>query len=66
MQLATTGREEEVEWEISDGEVLDTENPRHLQVKYEEPGVYSVTSKLSVDGDVIRQRSVNVLVQPLT
>ena len=55
-----------VEWENVGGERKELENDRHLQITYEEPGTYSVTGKLFLDGELVRAQSKTVVVQPLS
>ncbi len=60
------GREEKIKWE-SDSINLDTVNnsERYARATFEKPGIYSVTSKLYVDGKLLDSEKVFVEVQAL-
>jgi hypothetical protein len=59
------GRDAEVEWFAPGGEIRTEENGRIARVMFNDPGTYTVSARLFVDGALARRESVTVNVRPL-
>jgi hypothetical protein len=59
------GRDAEVEWFAPGGEIRTEENGRIARVMFTDPGTYTVSARLFVDGALARRDSVTVNVRPL-
>jgi PKD repeat protein len=62
----TLGRNAELKWETTGGKLWTTDKTnRTVQVQFDKPGVYSVTSTLWADGREIERETHTVDVRPL-
>jgi plastocyanin len=59
------GREADIEWTSTAGKVDTEQNGRVARVTFEEPGAYTVTGRVLVEGTVIED-SVDVEVRPIS
>lgn len=59
------GREAELRWSTTGGELTTEENGRIARVRFDRPGTYVVSAQLFVNGDLAQTDSVNVEVLPL-
>lgn len=59
------GRDSEIEWNAPGGEVRTEENGRIARVMYDQPGTYTISAQLFVDGTMVRRDGVTVNVKPL-
>lgn len=59
------GRDAEVQWMSPGGELNVQEEGRIARVSFDEPGVYSVTARLLVEGFEVRRSSETVTVRPV-
>jgi len=62
----TVGREAKVEWKTTAGEVETEENGRVARVSFDEPGTYTVTGRLVLDGQIVREDSVDIEVRRIS
>src|SRR6185503_14469841 len=62
----TLGREAEVRWETTGGELTTEQRGMVARVHFDQPGRYVVTSRLYLDGDLVQRDSTNIEVVPLT
>lgn len=60
------GRDADVEWTSTAGEIDTEEDGRIARVKFDRPGAYTVTGRLMVDGGTIIEDSVDVEVRPIS
>jgi hypothetical protein len=64
--MNTLGTDADIEWSTNGGK-LDTErNDRIARVKFDKTGVFTITAKLVVDGQVVDVDHVEVTVRQLT
>ena len=61
----TLGRNAEVEWMTTGGDLNTDDNNRIARLNFEAPGVYTVTARLLVDGNEVDRESTNITVRPL-
>jgi hypothetical protein len=61
----TLGRDARVEWTTTGGDLNTEDGDRVARVRFDQPGVYTVTAKLVVDGEVVDREAVNIEVRPL-
>jgi hypothetical protein len=61
----TLGRNARIEWTTTGGGVTPEENGRIARVQFKEPGAYTVTSKLFVDGRLVDQDAVTITARPI-
>jgi hypothetical protein len=59
------GKSAEMRWDAPGGHVDTQDSGRIARVMYDNPGTYTVTGHLFVDGREIRQDQVTVNVKPL-
>jgi len=59
------GRDAEIEWYAPGGEIMTEDNGRIARVRFNDPGTYSVSARLFVDGNLVRRDSVTIRVQEL-
>lgn len=62
----TLGRDAEVRWETSGGDLTTQQNGMVARIRFDQPGRYVVTSRLYLDGDLVQRDSTNIEVVPLT
>lgn len=62
----TIGRDAFVEWESTGGMLTAEENGRIVRARFDEPGTYTVTAVLIVDGEEVDRDSATVEVVALT
>jgi uncharacterized protein YjdB len=62
----TYGRDSEVKWTSTAGKVTTEQNGRIARVQFDQPGTYTVTGVLLIDGRETRRDSVEVRVRPLS
>jgi plastocyanin len=61
------GRDDDIRWESSGGDLeLLNDKERHARIDFDDPGTYTVTASLYVDGDLIDQERAMVRVEPLS
>jgi len=61
----TLGRNAEVEWMTTGGDLRTDDNSRIARLSFDAPGVYTVTARLLVDGQEVDRESANITVRPL-
>lgn len=61
----TLGREAQVQWDTTGGNLTTQDNGRVARVRFDKPGSYTVNAKLIVDGRVYDQDSVTIEAMPL-
>lgn len=61
----TLGRDAEVEWSSTGGNITTDENNRIARLSFQDSGVYTVTARLLVDGQEVDRESTNITVRPL-
>jgi hypothetical protein len=61
----TLGRDARVEWSTTGGELDTEDSDRIARVRFDQPGVYTITAKLIVDGEVVDREAMNIEVRPL-
>lgn len=62
----TFGREVQVEWANTAGDLQIEQNGRVARVQFDQPGTYTVWARMLVDGREVRRDSVNIDVRPVT
>lgn len=62
----TYGRDAHIEWTSTSGKLTTEQNGRVARVRFEQPGTYTVTSILSLDGRETRRQAVDIRVKPLS
>ncbi len=62
----TYGRDAKLEWSSTAGDLDTEQNGRVARVKFTEPGTYTVSAKLMVDGREVRHDYVEIRVKPLS
>jgi hypothetical protein len=55
-----------VEWSTTGGKLSTEKEDRIARVKFDQPGHYTITANLKVDGKVVDTEKVDVNVKPLT
>ena len=58
----TAGRDVRIEWNTTGGELTTERNDRIARVKFDTPGVYTITGRIHAD-DVVMSDSVDVTVK---
>jgi len=61
----TLGRNARVEWTTTGGTLTTEDNGRIARVQFDQPGAYTVTSKLIVDDQIQDQDAITVTARPL-
>jgi plastocyanin len=59
------GRDAEIRWTAPAGELREEQEGRVARVIFDEPGTYSVTARLFIDGHEVRRDTRNITVQPV-
>jgi len=59
------GRDAEIEWYAPGGQIKTEDAGRIARVHFENPGTYTVSARLFVDGEQVRRDAVTIRVQPL-
>lgn len=59
----TLGRDAEVSWTSTGGDIKTEEGGRIARATFSKPGTYTVTGRLEIDGRVVRSDSVDVRVK---
>ncbi|MFN0010041.1 MAG: PKD domain-containing protein [Phycisphaerales bacterium] len=62
----TYGRNSQLNWSSTAGKVTTEENGRIARVKFEQPGTYTVSAVLMIDGREARREAVEIRVKPLS
>jgi hypothetical protein len=62
----TLGADADIDWSTSGGNLDVEKNGRVARVKFDQPGTYMITAKLTVDGRVVDTDHVEVKVRNLT
>jgi len=62
----TYGRDSHLNWSTTAGTLSTEENGRVARVKFDQPGVGTVSAVLTVDGREIRREFVDIRVKPLS
>lgn len=62
----TYGRDANIEWTSTSGKLTTERNGRVARVGFEQPGTYTVTSILSLDGRETRRQAIDIRVKPLS
>ncbi len=62
----TYGRNSELEWMTTSGKLSTEENGRIARVKFDQPGMYTVSAILNIEGREARRATVEIRVKPLT
>ena len=58
----TAGRDVNIEWSTSGGELTTERNNRIARVRFDSPGVYTITGRMYAD-DIVLSDSVDVTVK---
>jgi hypothetical protein len=61
----TLGRNAQVEWTSSGGKLETEDNGQTARVRFPDPGVFTVTARLIVDGAETDRDSITINVRPL-
>lgn len=61
----TLGKKPSVKWSSTGGDVSTESDGRVARVKFNEPGAYTVTARLELDGVAVDEDSVDIKVRPL-
>jgi hypothetical protein len=59
------GRDTEIEWYAPGGEIRTEDNGRIARVYFPDPGTYTVSARLFVDGDQVKRDAVTIRVKPI-
>jgi hypothetical protein len=59
------GRDAEVKWATTGGELKTEEDGRIARVKFDRPGTYVVSAQLYADDEMVQTESVTINVRPL-
>lgn len=59
------GRNAEIEWYAPGGEIQTEDEGRIARVHFPDPGTYTVSARLFVDGDQVRRDAVTIRVKPI-
>ena len=59
------GREADIEWSTTGGDLEEDQNGRIARVKFDRPGTYAITALLRVDDQVLKSDAVEVEVKPI-
>ena len=62
----TYGRNSELNWTTTSGDLTTEQNGRIARVKFDDAGTYTVTAVLMIDGHEERREAVNIRVKPLS
>jgi hypothetical protein len=61
----TLGRDAEIEWSTTGGDLDTSENGQTARVRFEQPGMYTVTARLLVNDVEMDREMVTINVRPL-
>lgn len=61
----TVGYDAEVQWTSTGGEIQSEQNGSIARARFDQPGVYTITSTLLIDGREVDRDAVNITVRPL-
>lgn len=59
------GREADIQWTTTGGELTTEENGRIARVRFDRAGTYVVSAQLLLNGEVVRTDQTTVVVRPL-
>ncbi|MDX2133000.1 MAG: hypothetical protein SFY69_13205 [Planctomycetota bacterium] len=62
----TYGRETEIRWRSTAGDIQTDQDGRVARVKFDQPGTYSVSAVLIFDGREVERDTIEVRVRPLS
>ncbi len=62
----TYGRDAKVAWMSTAGDIDTEQDGRVARIKFNEPGTYTVSAVLIIDGNEVRRDFVEIHVKPLT
>ncbi len=62
----TYGRDSKLTWSSTAGKLTTEQNGRIARVKFDQPGTYTVSAVLMIDGREARREAVEILVKPLS
>ena len=62
----TYGRDSQLNWSSTAGQVNTEQNGRIARVKFDQPGTYTVSAVLMIDGREARREAVEIRVKPLS
>ncbi len=62
----TIGRDVELQWANSAGELTTEKGGRVARVRFDQPGTYQVTARMLVDGREIERDTIEIKVRPVT
>jgi hypothetical protein len=60
------GRQSQVEWSSTGGDINTEENGRIARVQFDRPGKYTVSARLQVDDQLVESDSVSIDVRPVS
>lgn len=60
------GRQSQIEWSSTGGDVTTEENGRIARVQFDRPGKYTVSARLNVDDQLVESDTVSIDVRPVT
>jgi hypothetical protein len=61
----TLGRNAQIEWTATGGEVQTDDSGRVARVRFDTPGVFTVLGRLLIDGQEVDREMMNINVRPL-
>ena len=61
----TAGANADIEWGSTGGRLMTDDNNRVARISFDQPGVYTVTARLLIDGREVDRESTNITVRPL-
>lgn len=61
----TYGRDSKITWTTTSGDLTTEQDGRVARVKFDQPGLYTITAVLEVDGKETRRSSVDIRVKPV-
>lgn len=61
----TLGRDSEIQWQSSGGDLTTSRDGRIARVQFNEPGQYKIRANLMVNGQPVQTREVTIQVRPL-
>lgn len=61
----TYGRDSDIKWESTSGKITTEQKGRIARVKFDQPGTYSVSAILTVDGREAKRETAEIRVKPL-
>jgi hypothetical protein len=62
----TVGRDTDVEWHVSGGDIEPLQGGRIARVTFRDPGTYTIIGTLFVEGEELETESVHIRVKPLS